>query len=179
MRYNLFRSAQINATAAPGYSTLQAMNALEEVFTETMPSEMGFDYLGMSFQEQMAQEGYLPCCHLRALTAFRLPHPRRASMRVGRCHSVSFSAHPLPCSALSRRFRSRNGFQYLRPDRAYRPDRPGCQKRHPDRRIRQRANTKRAKILMDAALIRRTAEAAPDPDDLLRIYPRLFASGSR
>ena len=32
MRYNLYRSAQINATAAPGYSSGQAMKAMEEVF---------------------------------------------------------------------------------------------------------------------------------------------------
>ncbi len=60
MRYNLFRSAQINATAAPGYSSAQAMRALEEVFHETMPTDMGFDYLGMSFQEQKAQQGVPP-----------------------------------------------------------------------------------------------------------------------
>ena len=60
MRYNLFRSAQINATAAPGYSTSQAMKALEEVFGKTMPSDMGFDYMGMSFQEQLAQQGIPP-----------------------------------------------------------------------------------------------------------------------
>jgi HAE1 family hydrophobic/amphiphilic exporter-1 len=33
------------------------MKALEEVFHQTMPREMGFDYLGMSFQERKAQEG--------------------------------------------------------------------------------------------------------------------------
>jgi len=57
MRYNLFRSAQINAKAKEGYSSGQAMNALEEVFHATMPREMGFDYLGMSFQEKKAREG--------------------------------------------------------------------------------------------------------------------------
>ena len=60
MRYNLFRSAQINAAAAPGYSTAQAMKALEEVFARTMPPEMGFDYLGMSFQEKLAEQGLPP-----------------------------------------------------------------------------------------------------------------------
>ena len=60
MRYNLFRSAQINANAAPGYSSAQAMKALEEVFAQTMPREMGFDYLGMSYQEKKAQEGVSP-----------------------------------------------------------------------------------------------------------------------
>jgi len=57
MRYNLYRSAQINATPAPGYSSGQAMRALEEVFQQTMPLEMGYDYLGMSFQEKKAMEG--------------------------------------------------------------------------------------------------------------------------
>lgn len=60
MRYNLYRSAQINATPAPGYSTGQAMAAMEEVFKQTMPTEMGFAYLGMSFQEKQAQEGISP-----------------------------------------------------------------------------------------------------------------------
>jgi HAE1 family hydrophobic/amphiphilic exporter-1 len=57
MRYNEYRSAQINGSAAPGYSSNQATAALEDVFKQTMPREMGFDYLGMSYQEQKAREG--------------------------------------------------------------------------------------------------------------------------
>jgi HAE1 family hydrophobic/amphiphilic exporter-1 len=57
MRYNLYRCAQINGSAAPGYSSGQAVKALEEVYAQTMPSEMGYDYLGMSFQEKKASEG--------------------------------------------------------------------------------------------------------------------------
>ena len=57
MRYNLYRSAQIIGGAAPGYSSAQAMKALEETFDQTMPREMGYDYMGMSFQEKKAQEG--------------------------------------------------------------------------------------------------------------------------
>jgi HAE1 family hydrophobic/amphiphilic exporter-1 len=57
MRYNLYRSAQIIGSAAPGYSSAQAMKALEETFDRTMPGEMGYDYMGMSFQEKRAQEG--------------------------------------------------------------------------------------------------------------------------
>jgi HAE1 family hydrophobic/amphiphilic exporter-1 len=57
MRFNEYRSAQLNGAAAPGYSTNQGMKALEEVFAQTMPPEMGYDYSGMSFQEKKAQEG--------------------------------------------------------------------------------------------------------------------------
>src|ERR1700678_1054608 len=57
LRYNEYRGAQINGGAAPGYSSDQATAALEEVFRQTMPSEMGFDYMGMSYQEQKARQG--------------------------------------------------------------------------------------------------------------------------
>jgi HAE1 family hydrophobic/amphiphilic exporter-1 len=57
MRYNLYRSAVIIGAAAPGYSSAQAMKALEETFDQTMPGEMGYDYMGMSYQEKKAQEG--------------------------------------------------------------------------------------------------------------------------
>src|SRR5579859_1207424 len=57
MRYNEYRSTQINASAAPGYSADQARAALEDVFKQTMPHEMGFDYMGMSYQEKKAEEG--------------------------------------------------------------------------------------------------------------------------
>jgi HAE1 family hydrophobic/amphiphilic exporter-1 len=57
MRYNEYHAAQINASAALGYSSGQAMKALEDTFAATMPREMGYDYTGMSFQEQQAARG--------------------------------------------------------------------------------------------------------------------------
>ena len=57
MHYNEYPSAQINGSAAPGYSSDQAMAALEEVYAQTMPHDMGFDYMGMSFQQKQAEEG--------------------------------------------------------------------------------------------------------------------------
>jgi HAE1 family hydrophobic/amphiphilic exporter-1 len=60
MRYNMYRSAQLNGSAAPGYSSGQAMKALEETFAQTMPREMGYDYKDISFQEKLAQQGVPP-----------------------------------------------------------------------------------------------------------------------
>jgi len=57
LRYNEYHAAQINAAAAPGYSSGQATKALEQVFAQTMPREMGFDYTGISYQEQQASQG--------------------------------------------------------------------------------------------------------------------------
>src|SRR5258708_35635841 len=54
MRYNEYRSAQINGSAAPGYSSDQATAALEDVFKQTMPGETRFDYMVMSCQDPTA-----------------------------------------------------------------------------------------------------------------------------
>jgi hydrophobic/amphiphilic exporter-1 (mainly G- bacteria), HAE1 family len=60
MKYNQFQCVQINGSAAPGYSSGQAIAALEDVFKKTMPTQMGFDYLGMSYQEVKAAQGVSP-----------------------------------------------------------------------------------------------------------------------
>ena len=51
-RFNLFRAAQVIGSAAPGYSSGQAMAALEQVASETLPSEMGYDWSDLSYQER-------------------------------------------------------------------------------------------------------------------------------
>jgi len=60
MHYNEYTCAQINGSAAPGYSDGQATKALEEVFAQTMPPGIGHDYYGMSFQERQAAQGVSP-----------------------------------------------------------------------------------------------------------------------
>ncbi len=56
-RFNEYNAAQLNITGAPGYSSGQVRAALEDVFAKTMPKGMGYDYQGMSFQEQQAAKG--------------------------------------------------------------------------------------------------------------------------
>jgi hydrophobic/amphiphilic exporter-1 (mainly G- bacteria), HAE1 family len=56
-RFNEYPAAQLNITGAPGYSSGQIRAALEETFAKTMPPGAGFDYSGMSFQEQQAGKG--------------------------------------------------------------------------------------------------------------------------
>src|SRR6266568_315284 len=53
-RFNLFRSAQVTGQPAPGYSSGQAMAALEAVANEVLPREMGYDWADLSFQERRA-----------------------------------------------------------------------------------------------------------------------------
>ncbi len=53
-RFNLLRSVEINGAPARGVSSGQALAALEEVFKQTMPKEMGFAYSSLSYQEKIA-----------------------------------------------------------------------------------------------------------------------------
>ncbi len=53
-RFNVYRAAQVLGNAAPGYSSGQAMNALEEVAKEVLPQEMGYDWADLSYQEKQA-----------------------------------------------------------------------------------------------------------------------------
>ena len=53
-RFNLYRAAQVTGAAAPGYSSGQAMAALEEVAAKVLPREMGYDWSDLSFQEKRA-----------------------------------------------------------------------------------------------------------------------------
>ncbi|HEY6880367.1 MAG TPA: efflux RND transporter permease subunit, partial [Polyangiales bacterium] len=56
-RFNLYRSAEIMGAAAPGYSSGQALAALEEVAKEVLPQEMGYAWNALSYQEKVSQGG--------------------------------------------------------------------------------------------------------------------------
>lgn len=60
MRYDEYRAAEIVGSATPGYSSAQARSALVDVFNHTMPREMGYDWMGMSYQEEEAAHGISP-----------------------------------------------------------------------------------------------------------------------
>jgi HAE1 family hydrophobic/amphiphilic exporter-1 len=53
-RFNLLRSVEVSGAPARGYTSGQALAALEDVFEATMPKEMGFAYSSLSYQEKTA-----------------------------------------------------------------------------------------------------------------------------
>lgn len=56
-RLNLFRSAEIGGEPAEGYSSSQALAALEEVAAKVLPSTMSYDYINLSYQEKHSPGG--------------------------------------------------------------------------------------------------------------------------
>jgi HAE1 family hydrophobic/amphiphilic exporter-1 len=53
-RFNVYRAAQITGAPAPGYSSGQALDALEQVARESLPKEIGYDWSDLSYQEKNA-----------------------------------------------------------------------------------------------------------------------------
>jgi HAE1 family hydrophobic/amphiphilic exporter-1 len=54
-RFNLFPSIQVGGTAAEGYSSGQAINAIRETAAEVLPEGYGYEFGGMSREEASAQ----------------------------------------------------------------------------------------------------------------------------
>ena len=59
--FNMFTTASINAVAAPGYSTGEAMAAMERIAREHLPENIGLEWSGLSYQEKQAggQTGFV------------------------------------------------------------------------------------------------------------------------
>jgi HAE1 family hydrophobic/amphiphilic exporter-1 len=57
VRFNLYRSVEILGSQAPGYSSGQALDALEEVAKQTLPPEVGYAWNALSYQEKVASGG--------------------------------------------------------------------------------------------------------------------------
>jgi hydrophobic/amphiphilic exporter-1 (mainly G- bacteria), HAE1 family len=57
VRFNLYRSVEIQGAQAPGYSSGQALAALEDVAAKTLPADMSYAWNGLSYQERIASGG--------------------------------------------------------------------------------------------------------------------------
>jgi hydrophobic/amphiphilic exporter-1 (mainly G- bacteria), HAE1 family len=69
-RFNLYRSAEISGVPAEGYSSSQALKALEETAKEVLPQTMGYSWSNMSFQEKEASGSSGPIFMMAILFVF-------------------------------------------------------------------------------------------------------------
>jgi HAE1 family hydrophobic/amphiphilic exporter-1 len=69
-RFNVYRAVQVTGAAAPGYSSGQALDALEEVARTTLPRDFGFDWSDLSYQERRASGGATGLFALSVLFVF-------------------------------------------------------------------------------------------------------------
>jgi HAE1 family hydrophobic/amphiphilic exporter-1 len=69
-RFNVYRAAQVTGAAAPGYSSGQALEALEAVARETLPQEMSYDWSDVSYQERRVAGSLAPLFALSIVFVF-------------------------------------------------------------------------------------------------------------
>ena len=69
-RFNVYRAVQVTGGAAPGYSSGQALDALEAVARETLPREISYDWSDLSYQEKKAAGAAGPIFGLSLLFVF-------------------------------------------------------------------------------------------------------------
>jgi len=54
-RFNLYRSVEISGAPAPGYSSAQALAAIEEVAKEVLPQQFSYEWSGLTYEEKKAE----------------------------------------------------------------------------------------------------------------------------
>ena len=70
VRFNLYRAVEIVGNQAPGYSSGQALDALEDVAAKTLPPEMGYAWNGLSYQEKVASGSFAKVLGLALVFVF-------------------------------------------------------------------------------------------------------------
>jgi HAE1 family hydrophobic/amphiphilic exporter-1 len=174
LRYNEYRSAQINGSAAPGYSSNQAMNALEEVFAKPCLTRWATIISVCRFRKRKRSKAS-PRRRVRNVAHFRVPDSRCALRKL--VAAIQCAARHTGrsvrrvCDALA----ARNAKQYLRANRSDHAHRPGSEERDPHRRIRQGRIRKRQTAARRRAR-RRALASASDPDDFLCFHLRNAAA---
>ncbi|MBX3421492.1 MAG: multidrug efflux RND transporter permease subunit [Pirellulaceae bacterium] len=69
-RFNLFPAAAINGSAAPGFSSGQALRVMESMADAKLPSGFGYQWTGMAFQEKLSSQGQLVVLALAVVFVF-------------------------------------------------------------------------------------------------------------
>ena len=132
-RYNMFRTAEINGANAPGISTGEALNVMEDVAAKELPQGYGFEWTSIAYQEKEAGGTQGPIFGMAMLFVFLVLAAQYESWAVP--FSVLLGSADLRIRRLSRRHAARSGKQRLRPDRHCGPDGTGRQERHSHCRV--------------------------------------------
>ena len=134
-RYNRFRAVQILGGPAPGVSSGEAIDAMEKVAAETLPTGYGYEWTGTTYQQKLAQG------HEGVIFGF-------AAVLVFLCLAALYESWSIPFAvllalplglfgALLAVYLRNYPVRHLHPDRHRDADRTGGQERDSDRRVRQ------------------------------------------
>ncbi len=172
-RYNVYSAATINGTNAPGYSSGQAIAAMEEL-ARALPPGFAYEWSEATYQEKKTggQTGYIFAVSLLFVILVLAALYESWAMPVAILLVIPFGVFGAFLGLLLRAFRQ----QRLHADRADHAGRTRGQERHPHRRVRE-AQARARRVDRTGRARRRQAQAAADPDDVVRVHPGNRSAG--
>ncbi len=167
--YNSYGSALINGVAAPGYSSGQAIAAMERAAATALPRDFGYEWTGITFQEIKAGSIATVVFALAMVFVFLILAAQYESWSMP---FMVLLAVPLALfGALAALWILRHADRRLFPDRIRDADRVSCKERHSDRRVRKAVARAGARHRRGRDGSRPSA-AAPHSDDGFRLHSR-------
>ena len=133
--YNVYRAAKIQGQAAPGYSSGEALDRMEEIAREMLPPTMAFEWTGTAYQERQAGSEARIILALSLLVVFLFLAAQYESWSMPLAIMLVVPLAFLGCARRPGAAGSRE--RRVLPDRTGHPDRSREQELDPDRRVRQ------------------------------------------
>ncbi len=172
--FNLFRSSEINGAAGPGFSSGQALQAMQSLAERTLPDGMSYAWAGQSLEEIKAGTQSVAIFGLGLLLVYLTLAAQYESFLLP---FIILLGVPLAVlGAVGAQGLRGPEQRHLLPGRPGHADRPRGQELDPDRRVRRAAA--RAGTVDRRSGDRSLAHpAAADPDDVVRLHSRRAAAG--
>ena len=149
-RYNLYPAAEVQGATLPGYSTGQALAAMERLAAEILPDGFGYEWTELALQEKLAGNTALLVFAPSVVFVFLVLAAQYESWLAAARGDPDRA--DVPARRGQRPAAARHGHQHPGPDRLRRAGRPGRQERDPDRRVRQAGRGARARAGFEAAV---------------------------
>ena len=175
-RYNLYPAAEVQVQLQRGYSTGEAIKAMEKIADNVLPAGFGFEWTEIALQEKLA--GNTAIFAFGLVGRFRVPAALGALRELALPLSVILIVPMCIFAAMigvNIRGLDRNILVEIGLDRARRPR---GEERHSDRRVRE-AGRRSGHVAVRRRGRSRAHAAAADPDDVARLHPRRRAAGLR
>ena len=167
-RYNLFPAAEVQGATLPGFSTGQAIAAMEKIVAANLPSGFGFEWTEIALQEKVAGNTAAIAFSLAVVFVFLLLAAQYESVLLAARRDPDRA--DVPVRGDQRRAVARHGQQHPHPDRLRGADRAGREERDPDRRVRETGRGAGGEPVGRGRAGGAHASAA-DPDDVVRVHP--------
>ncbi len=150
MRYNAYRSADLNGAAAPGHSTGQAQAAIVRILEQTLPKGMSFEWTELTYQQVLAGNTAVLIFPICVLLVFLVLAAQYESVFLPL--AIILIVPMCLLSAMTGVWLTGGDNNVFTQIGLFVPHRARLQERHPDRRVRGASSRIEGKTTVEAAI---------------------------